>query len=278
VTRVRRGGRLHASAVAALAALLLAGAGCSRPAAKAPARVRFAPHYAQKSWGDCRGAGERCTRIRLRWPEVAAAPTEAARESMTTFIRAALLMPHDGGAPLADEEAVMLRFIDAYRGFERRFPQAASAPWRFERTIEPLGDTLGVACLAITENGFLGGAHPNSATYFTNFDLASGRVLRRSDLLRADASGRLDALGERAFRRVRRIPPAQDLTAAGFWFKDGRFRLNDNLGVTPTGLLFFFNDYEVGPHALGATSLALRWEDVEEFVRSDGPLGAGRGR
>ena len=236
--------------------------------------MRFVRHHAQRQWGDCIGAAERCTRIRLRWPEVVEAPTEASRESITAFAQAVLLTPQEGGAPLSDVDTVMARFIDAYRAFARAVPNAASTPWRFDRTIEPLGDTLGVVCLAVTETRALGGAHPNSQTRFTNFALQSGRVVRRGDLLRPDSVGPLDALGERAFRRVRKMSPQQDLKAAGFWFPGDHFHLNDNVGVTPTGLVFFFNDYEVGPHSLGATSLALPWHEVAPFVRPDGPLGS----
>jgi hypothetical protein len=133
-----------------------------------------------------------------------------------------------------------------------------------------------VASLAVTEAGFLGGAHPNSTTRFASFDVRSGRTLTRWDLLREDARDSLDAAGERAFRRVRKLAPDADLAAAGFWFEGGRFKLNENFAVSPTGLLFFFNPYEVAPYALGATSLSLPWAEVMPFVRPEGPL-AGRG-
>jgi hypothetical protein len=258
-----------------LAALALAGliAGCGRATAPAPTRVSYLRHHSTKTYGDCTAGLDRCTRITLRWPMATAAPTEAARESINAFVRATLFPPYDGGAPLANEDTVMLGFIEAYRGFAATAPGGATHPWWFERRIEPLGDTLGVTSLAVSERSFLGGAHPNSTTRFTNIDTGTGRTLRFADLLMESARDSLDALGERAFRRVRKLPPEADLAAEGFWFEPGGFRLNDNLAVTPTGILFFFNDYEIAPHALGATQISLPWDEVAPYVRADGPLG-----
>ena len=77
---------------------------------------------------------------------------------------------------------------------------------------------------------------------------------------------------------MRRLPAGAELGAAGFWFEGGRFKLNENFAVTPTGLLFFFNDYEIAPHSFGATSISLPWSQVMPLIRTDGPLAAGRGR
>ena len=272
----------HRRAVAARACLILAGAGlvAGCGVGRAPARppIRYVRQSAEKTYGDCAAGNDRCTRIMLRWPLIAVAPIPAAAESIGAFIRSTLLQPYDGGAPLANEDSVMAGFIEAYRAFAAGSWGGPSIPWWFERRIEALGETLGVASLAITERGFLGGAHPNSTTRFANFDVERGRLLRRSDLLREAARARLDTLGERAFRRVRRIPHQMDLNAAGFWFKDGRFRLNDNVAVTPTGLLFFFNAYEIGPYALGATEVSLPWAEVRDLVRPEGPLARNGGR
>lgn len=246
--------------------------GCG-PAQPPPARIRYVTHRAEKSFGDCGGGGAQCTRIKLRWPEVLEAPNPTVKESLAVFIRASLLQPYDGGAPLNSADSVMARFIAAYRTFVAESLSIPTVPWKYERTIAVLGDTLGIASVAVTEWSFLGGAHPNSTTRLANFDIASGHALRLSELLLGTARARLDSLGELAFRRVRKLPPGTDLGTAGFMFKAGRFQLNDNMAVTRTGLIFFFNEYEIGPHALGATEIALPWSEVRDYVRIERPLG-----
>jgi hypothetical protein len=244
-------------------------AGCGRAA---PVRIRYVFHHALKTYGDCTQGHDRCTRITLRWPTVATGRSPAGADSITAFVRSRLCQSYDGSTQLPNEDSVMVGFIEVYRAFASSAPGGPSSPWDFERRIEPLGDTLGVASLAVTEQAFLGGAHPNSTTLFANFDLASGRMLKRSDLLLDSGREQLDRIGERAFRRVRKLARDADLNAAGFWFEGGRFKLNENFAVTPTGLLFFFNPYEIGPYVFGATSITLPWADVMPLVRTDGPL------
>jgi len=264
--------RKLALGVIAMGALAQLVSGCG-PRQPPPARIRYVTHRAEKSFGDCGGGGAQCTRIKLRWPEVLEAPNTAVKESLSVFIRTCLLQPYDGGAPLTSADSVMARFIAAYRAFVAESLSIPTVPWKFERTIALLGDTLGVASAAVTEWSFLGGAHPNSTTRLANFEIASGHALRPSDLLLGTARAQLDSLGEQAFRRVRRLPPGADLGTAGFMFKTGRFQLNDNMAVTRTGLIFFFNEYEIGPHALGATEIALPWSEVRDYVRIERPLG-----
>jgi len=262
----------------ALACILFAAslAGCSRGAA--PARLRYVLHHSIKTYGDCTRGRDQCTRIELRWPVIAAAPTPAGADSINAFIRSRLFQSYDGSTALANEDSVTAGFIEVYRAFASSAPGGPSTPWQFERRIEPLGDTLGVASLAVTEEAFLGGAHPNSTTLFANFDITSGRILTRSDLLLDSGREQLDRIGERAFRRVRKLAPDADLNAAGFWFEGGRFKLNENFAVTTTGMLFFFNPYEIGPYSFGATSLSLPWSEVMPLIRTDGLLAGRRGR
>jgi hypothetical protein len=266
--------RLAATGAVAMFAAIGMLSGCGRTAAPpAPDRLRYLRHNATRTFGDCAGGIDRCTRITLRWPTVSLAPTDAGRESISAFIRSSLYRSHDGRAALADEDTVMAGFIETYRAFSSQAWATPPAPWRFERRIEPLGDTLGVTCLAVSEQLVLGSAPTVSTTRFTNIDVASGRKLWRADLLRESARDSLDLIGERAFRRVRRFGPDTDIAAGGFRFAGGRFRLNDNVGVTTTGLLFFFNEDEIAPRALGATQISLHWDEVSGFVRPDGPLG-----
>jgi len=263
--------------LAIVAALALVTAGCGSRAL-AP-HIRYQTQTAQKTYGDCtRPNSDQCTRIRLRWPVVAVAPTAAVADSVNAFVRSRLFMPYDGGKPLPNEDSVTAGFIDAYRTFLSSAPGAPASGWSFSRRIEPLGDTLGVVSLAVTEEGFLGGAHPNSTTSFANFDAVSGRALRLSDLILDSGREQLNGIGERAFRRVRKIAPGIDLNAAGFWFDRGDFKLNENFAVTRSGMLFFFNAYEVAPYSYGATSISLPWSKVMPLIRTDGPLAGHRGR
>src|SRR5262245_25609491 len=247
---------------------LLAGCGKGPP----PARVTYSIQHAQQTLGDCASAPG-CTKITLRWPEVLTAPSDAGKDSVQRSVREALLRPYEGGPALSSTDSVMAQFIEARRATTREFPQTGGIPSTFDRKTEILGDTLGVVSIAVSEMGFTGGAHPNATVRFANIDTRTGHALLPSDLLRDRISAQLDSLGEQEFRRVRRIREGQSINDAGFWFEGGRFHLTDNMAVTPDGLLFYFNDYEIGPHVLGATRVILPWRDVKPLLKPDGPLG-----
>jgi hypothetical protein len=68
---------------------------------------------------------------------------------------------------------------------------------------------------------------------------------------------RLTQIAETHFREVRKLAPSADLKEAGFDFPDNRFRLNDKYGFAGKSLIFFYNDYEVGPPYMGATEVEI---------------------
>src|SRR5262245_8220345 len=86
-------------------------------------RVAYSRNHAQQHYGDC-ASPSGCTRIELRWPEITSAPTDAARESLITFLHDALLRPYEGGAPLSGTDSVMSQFIEAYRASATEFPES----------------------------------------------------------------------------------------------------------------------------------------------------------
>ena len=241
-------------------------ASCSRPAAPAPSGLAYAVRESTRTFGDCGPDTLTCARITLHWPEITAAATPVAAESLNAFVRGWLLRPYSEGPPAASAAQVMDQFLDAYRSFLQEFPEG-SPPWEFERWVDVMGDTLGVVSLAARETGFTGGAHGNADIQYRNIDARTGRGLRVADLLAPGARAALDSLAEREFRKVRELSPDQSLTEAGFWFEGGRFALNENCAVTAAGLRFFFNDYEITSHAEGPTEVTLRWADLGGLVR-----------
>jgi hypothetical protein len=170
-------------------------------------------------------------------------------------------------------DSLMDEFIADYQRYRHDFPHATSG-WYLKRTIEVVGDTASVVSLSLYEESFGGGAHPNAATRLLCFDNHTGRRLSLSDLIAPARRDSLERLAEAEFRRVRGLAPEAPLAAAGFWFKGDRFGLNGNFAVTRRGLEFLYNDYEIGPHAMGPTRIDLDWSVVRPLIEPHGPLAA----
>ena len=78
---------------------------------------------------------------------------------------------------------------------------------------------------------------------------AAGSRLRFADVFNEELRDSLDRAIEPLFRMTRGVAPDSSLKAAGFWFEDERFHLNDNFAFTPGGMLWHFDPYEIAPYA-----------------------------
>jgi hypothetical protein len=192
-------------------------------------------------------------------------------------IRAMLLAPELGAEEPRGLEAMAETFLGQWRKTRSEFPEAASTlSWYVEHTIRVIHLDGRLLSVESAEQAYTGGAHPNASTRYASFALADGRRLAIADLCVPDSGARLEEIAERVFREAREIPADRSLIDAGFWFEDDRFTLNDNFAVVETGLLFYFNSYEVGPYAAGPTEIVIRFEDLSDLILPGGPLDRSR--
>ena len=137
------------------------------------------------------------------------------------------------------------------------------------KSVEVLRDTAPVISLKCYEWGFSGGAHGWSSLSYLNFDLVTGEPVKLSAILKEGALPRLTSIAEGYFRKVRENPPAGSLSDAGFTFPGNQFKLNDNFGLSETSLFFTFNDYEIGPHTMGSTTIEIPLDEIRYLMQLD---------
>jgi hypothetical protein len=238
----------------------------------APA-VTWEMKVVEKTAGECEPASEgACARFRVEYPEITAGPAEAVA-SLNEAIRKMMLAPALVEEGPADLNQMAESFLAKWREAHEAFPHAATiSEWFIDNRLQVIYHDPKVLSLEMAELAYTGGAHPNSVNQYASFGLAGGNRLALSDLLVADYAPRLNAVAEGRFRELREIPPDDSLIAAGFWFEDDTFTLNDNFAVTDEGLLFYFNPYEVTAYALGPTELVISREDLNDLILPGGPL------
>jgi len=213
-----------------------------------------------------------CARFRVEYPEITAAPNDELVVALNGAIREMLLNPALG-PPAPTPRAMAELFFMRWREIRRDFPDAASSTlWFVDNRLRVIYQDRRLISLEFAEQAHSGGAHPNSTTRYASFGVAGGKRLALDDLLADGRSPRLNEIGEGRFRELHRVPPGRSLLDAGFWFEGDAFALNDNFAVTETGLLFYYNPYEVASYATGPTGLLLPLEDLEELVLPGGPL------
>ena len=128
----------------------------------------------------------------------------------------------------------------------------------------------GVISIRFIVDSYLGGAHPSSQSMVLNHDLNSGREIQLGDLFNegSDYLGVLSAY-------CRRDLEDRNL----LMFEDGVLPTPQNYqswNISPQGLVINFDEYQVGPYAMGAQTVVIPYDALAAIVRPDGPFASVR--
>lgn len=120
--------------------------------------------------------------------------------------------------------------------------------------------------LQISGYTFQGGAHGSSLTTFINWDVKAHRYITLKDILIDNYQHPLDSVGEKIFRKQENISATETLKT-NYFFKGDKFALNNNYLITPMGIKFLYNQYEIKPYAAGQTDLLIPYSQIQPLLR-----------
>ncbi|NEN24984.1 DUF3298 domain-containing protein [Cryomorpha ignava] len=197
-----------------------------------------------------------CTYIELQIPAIDGGDA-AAMKNINTYIdgvyreavKARLAEPM-GNTTIA---AMCAAFIEGYKLFLMEFPDSEQK-WYLE--IDGSKSIVGADYFTVVVNHeeYLGGAHSAAFTQLNSFDLSNGNMI---DITEKYGAGKLLTLAEAKFREMNKLDSKADLNDAGFMFKEGKFALPENMGLTKEGVLMVYNSYEVASYAQGETRFTI---------------------
>ncbi|UCF30476.1 MAG: DUF3298 domain-containing protein [bacterium] len=218
---------------------------------------------------DPQGQADSCTYITYRFPAIMEGPNNMIVEALRSDVRRFLY--DQGNYTDKDFYGIRDRLFRDFELFRNEFPDSALA-WFIEKEVGVIHLTDRVVTLAKRSDTYFGGAHPVELRYFTSFDLGTGEPIRIQDLLLQGAIPRVITHAEEKFRKMKGLEPGAPY-GESFFFPDGRFRLSDNMALTPNGLLFYYNVYQIEPYAMGPTELFIPYSELRGMTVSTGPLG-----
>jgi hypothetical protein len=160
-------------------------------------------------------------------------------------------------------EAARLIVTD-YRAMHRRM-WAVGGCWELNTRLDTVFANARLLTARLDTYTYTGGAHPNSYTTYISFDRRTGLPLTLNDMV-SDTTTLLLAV-ERAFRQKQGLAPDQDLETEGYFLRDGQFFLPTSFGAGRTGLIFYYNPYEIAAYAQGPIELAIPYESLGELIR-----------
>lgn len=111
---------------------------------------------------------------------------------------------------------------------------------------------------------FTGGAHPNTSTAFHVFDNSTGAVIDPQTLIKDRQQ--LLRKAEIAFRKLEGIKPEANLEESGYFLKDHRFFLPPTIAFNRTGMILFYNPYEIAPYVRGPIEFEIPYSELEGIV------------
>ncbi|TPE46188.1 DUF3298 and DUF4163 domain-containing protein [Pontibacter mangrovi] len=221
----------------------------------------------------CGQSPEACAEATITYLE-AFGGSEELRQRINKFLEQNIMRLLLDYNPDADTSAVGKKaavtvaeaFVKAQEDFVREMDEIpASAAWELQLEVQPLFQSDSVTTILSSYYAYAGGAHPNSYISLQSFEM-EGKKLRPADIVTDTLQ--LKQMVEQEFRRVREIPTGQHLSEAGLFLEDNQLPLPQEMGLTAQGLSLYYNAYEIGPYAFGATDLLLPYPQLHGLLRS----------
>lgn len=172
---------------------------------------------------------------------------------------AALGGPNPDAPQFASIGEAVSAFLSQQSAFRKEMPESASGDWTFMAR-DSVVRLDSIVCVRQLAYSFTGGAHGNTVVAMQAFRAATGERVTWRDLT-PDTTAFI-AAAEQAFRRTTKMSQRDTYAKAGFWFENGQFALPNVIGITPTGYLLVYNQYEVAPYSYGVIEVPLPFDAV----------------
>lgn len=232
--------------------------------AKEPELVIAAESFSEKDLPLCQDVS--CPEISIDYIKLAGVEeaTNKINAAIRSFIIESLYLG-DAAMPATattiDEAAT--QFIEMYRTHNAEFPDM-QMEYFADIDIHETFVSEKLLSLEMHHYLFTGGAHGYGATYFANFDPATGMEIPMEDLFEEYET--FKKFAEAKFRAANDIPANGPINATWFWFEDDTFYLPETIGFTETSMILIYNQYEITSYAAGPVELQIPMIEVNPYV------------
>lgn len=174
----------------------------------------------------------------------------------------------ESDSELVDTDELALEWFSDYDQFALQI-DGYNISWSLERRVELVYQSENLVSLHFNEFSFTGGAHAMQLDVFRSFDRPGGNRITLSDLTYTEELfEQLERQAEEQFRFTYELLEKDEAGEADYTFLDGEFYLPDNFAFTDFGLLFYYNVYDIAPHATRPIAIELPYENIESVIRA----------
>lgn len=206
-------------------------------------------------------ADSACTVVSIKYPVFKTAPML----NDTIVKKLAQLGIMDDRKPDTNLAVVAKKFIQSYVDFKKT-DKRSEMFFTMDSYAKILAQDSSLITLEYGGYNYQGGAHGGTFTGFINWNPKTGREVTLKDILADGKYPELSKIAEGIFRKNEKLSDTSSL-ARDYFFKDNKFALNENYSLTPTGLRFIYNQYEIKPYAAGQTELLVPYLSIKNILR-----------
>lgn len=132
--------------------------------------------------------------------------------------------------------------------------------------VKVLRQDSSLTTLQLNGYSYEGGAHGSSITSFINWNAKKHSNIYLSEVFVINYEEKLTAIADTIFRKQEKLNVNVPITN-DYFFKDHKFALNDNYLLTPLGIKFLYNEYDIKPYAAGQTELFIPYSKIKSLLK-----------
>ncbi len=249
--------------IAALIALITTSCNWNKPGKSHPAVTKDTLVYSYKTFkqraNDCGGKADTgCTVFSFKYPDFID-QTELNDTIKNKFLLTFGQSGKDTGITQAAKS-----FFEDYQNFKKN-PRYLVF-YTVDSYAKVLRQDSSLTTIELGGYEFRGGAHPLSFIKFINWNTKANKIITLNEIFTDGYEEKLNAIAEKVFRKNERLADTASL-AVNYFFKNNKFALNSNFSLTPLGIRFLYNQYEIKPYAAGTTSLFIPYSETKFLLR-----------
>ena len=215
--------------------------------------------HVESTYQGCKAGKDNCTYMTIDYTKFKNADKSEVLKKIDRKIKKLVLYATEAASP----EAACNAFVNDYEKFIKdEENDDYETAWFDSRKAEWLSIQKKVLSIECHISSFMGGAHSNSYVMLRNFNPYTGDSLGLGMIFTPESLHELTGFGEMQFRKTQKIKKGLSYEDAGYWFKDNQFYLTDNFAFTKGGLLFYYNEYEIGPYSMGAVYFVIPYSQI----------------
>ena len=189
-------------------------------------------------------------------------------QTLNDSIVSRLLQAYRSDKPDKTLEMQAKSFIQGYMTDTLRQTDSNKMIYTLETSARVVRQDSSLVTIQIDSYAFTGGAHGGTFTGYLNWNTSEDKKVTLSDIFTPGYQETFRKIAEKIFRSQEKLSDTSSLQS--YFFKDAKFALNDNFLVTPVGIRFLYNEYEIKSYAEGQTELLIPYNKIKSLLRPQG--------